>query len=201
MPWPFKNHCGLRYGALVVQQHAGKRNNGHQWLCVCDCGQKTVVAACHLVSGHTQSCGCRLVQKSRPAKTRTPEFWVWCGMKSRCKSKDSAYGGRGIKVCERWQKSFENFIADMGTRPSPKHTIERVDVNGDYEPSNCKWIPKSEQSENTTRTHWVYFQGEKMSIAKACRISGVNYWNVMYHINKSKKEPQEALERFIGKQA
>jgi hypothetical protein len=124
-----------------------------------------------------------------------PEYWAWCGMRARCKSKDPVYGGRGIKVCERWQNSFNDFIADMGSRPSKRHTIERIDVNGDYEPGNCKWIPKTDQSENTRRTHWILLRGEKMSVAKACRISGVNYWNVMYHINKAKRDPQESFDR------
>lgn len=126
---------------------------------MCDCGTHKIVQSGNLVSGHTKSCGCQkgaiISQKiGTHRKTKTPEFYSWAHMKSRCFRKTNTayenYGGRGITVCDRWvgKSGFHNFISDMGYKPSPKHSIERIDVNGNYEPQNCKWGTPSEQSRN-----------------------------------------------------
>ena len=99
--------------------------------------------------------------------TYTPEFNIWTSMKMRCENPNhhayASYGGRGIKVCERWKNSFPNFIADMGYRPSSEYSIERIKVNEGYNPDNCKWIPKREQPKNTRATKLIEYNGEKLA--------------------------------------
>jgi hypothetical protein len=163
---------GQRFGRLVaLALHSkGQRNPQRHplWLCVCDCGQQTIVIVGSLRTGNTRSCGCLQRDVSRQlAKTlirvthgqsrnrrQTAVLQCWNNMMQRCfnsKCKDfKRYGGRGIKVCERW-RSFTNFFADMGPMPDG-YSIERIDVNGDYEPVNCKWIPLGEQWKNKRST-------------------------------------------------
>lgn len=112
------------------------------------------------------------VGKGQPRTThglcRTREYTIWAGMKYRCSNPNSRifnrYGGRGIRVCERWQK-FEAFLEDMGFSPSAKHSIERSDVNGDYTPDNCRWATPAEQSRNTTRSTYLEFNGKRQTVA------------------------------------
>ena len=107
--------------------------------------------------------------------SKTREYDAWQQMKWRClkpSSKDYPnYGGRGIALCDRWH-SFEGFIADMGRRPSPNHTIERVDNDGNYEASNCRWATRSEQNSNTRRNLIVVYRGKEMTVAEAVRSAG-----------------------------
>lgn len=145
---------GQRFGRLQVVGRAGKTFSGRAvWECLCDCGRIGNVVGCALTSGNTQSCGCLGAENRRRSLTthglkKTPEYTAWRNMRARCADKeDPDYGGRGIEVCERWQ-AFENFLADMGPRPSAAHSIDRIDVNGMYEPSNCRWATAVEQSRN-----------------------------------------------------
>lgn len=143
---PRHNLTGKSFGRLTVVCLAS--TNRYGWECLCICGSKTVVITASLRNGHTRSCGCL----QREAVTKhgfkgTPTWNSWRNMRSRCRDPHhisySSYGGRGIKVCDRWN-SFENFLADMGERPTGK-SIDRIDNNGNYEPGNCMWSTPGEQ--------------------------------------------------------
>jgi hypothetical protein len=155
--------AGKRFGRLVVQERAGKDPSGKNWFwrCACDCGGLVTILASSLRQNRTRSCGC-LQKEVRGVSNKThghtsggkisSEYTAWQGLLDRCFNPNNNayayYGGRGITVCDRWQASFENFLDDIGNKPSPKHSLDRTDVNGNYEPSNCKWATKEEQMIN-----------------------------------------------------
>lgn len=144
---------GLRFGKLIVIKFFGKHTKRWSWLCRCDCGNEIVVHRDSLIAGNTKSCGCLLKETLiKHGMYKSPEFKTWIRIKSRCYDRNLPcyvnYGGRGIIVCNRWLESFNNFYEDMGNRPSSKHSIERKDNNGNYDPDNCKWATKTEQQRN-----------------------------------------------------
>lgn len=159
-----KDLTGQRFGRLVALSYIPDRRRigGPEgaWIVQCDCGTYKAVRPYLLTSGQQQSCGClrremSSVRMRTHGKTNTFEFNVWTAMRKRCRytkhPKYHLYGGRGIKVCDRWD-TFANFLADMGECPFPKGSIERLDNDKGYEPTNCIWLPKSEQSKN--RRDW-----------------------------------------------
>lgn len=151
----------------------GRKDGGRLWLCRCDCGNDHTTRAKSLVQGATRSCGClRREDVSRRKKTHgmtdSPEFTVWSSMLRRCRTPSTPgydlYGGRGIAVCERWLQ-FENFIADMGLRPKGM-TLDRIDSNGDYEPSNCRWATMKEQQNNRRNNVCLTFEGRTLTVSQ-----------------------------------
>lgn len=146
---------GIRSGRLVALEVVDRKKGG-MWLCRCDCGTTTVVVAQDIARQSTKSCGClsREVKAARLTKhgdCGSPEYRSWKGMLNRCRNPGATgfknYGGRGIKVCERWH-SYENFLADMGRKPAPKYSLDRIDCDSDYTPDNCRWATPTEQSRN-----------------------------------------------------
>jgi hypothetical protein len=157
---------GQRFSRWVALRHV----RSSRWWAKCDCGVEREVCGSALRKGRTSSCGC-LVNRSphiTPLR-RTPEYACWKSLRHRCERSShfsyADYGGRGIKVCERWRDSYENFIADMGPRPSPQHSLDRIDVNGNYEPSNCRWATSLEQMNNRRDTIRVSFAGKTQSLS------------------------------------
>lgn len=157
----FRDLEGMRFGRLLALSYEGfKVVNGkkiHMWLFKCDCGNHVVAKTIGMMSGRKRSCGCMLKDIVHKSSTthgmkKTPEYNTWRAMRSRCNNPNRPeyknYGGRGISVCEEWDKSFEAFFNDMGKKPSKNHSIDRIDNNGNYCKENCKWSTATEQSNN-----------------------------------------------------
>lgn len=159
---------------VIGPSNAQATSNDKYVRVVCSCGTEKDVLVGGLRSGRSNSCGClnREAVHARSAThglSQSPIYDVWNSMLGRCHRKGDSnfknYGARGIKVCERWH-TFENFLADMGDRPTEKHSIERSNNDGDYEPGNCRWATRKEQSRNTRRTRLFSFQGRSLTTAE-----------------------------------
>lgn len=148
---------GEKYGYLVVIERANRTENRPWWKCLCQCGKTVTLRAHDLRTGNTKSCGCLRSESARIRATKhglrkSAEYRTWCHVIDRCTNPKCGdfhyYGGRGISICQRWRQSFTNFYADMGQRPSPKHSIDRIDNDGHYEPTNCRWATMVQQASN-----------------------------------------------------
>lgn len=167
--------AGRRFNRLTIIRRSSKPNFGShsRWLAKCDCGQEVEVFGNNVKSGHTKSCGClQSENRIRHGGAYLPEYETWQSVRTRCNGKTGLrlkyYNSKGIKVCERWD-SFEYFLADMGNRPSPDHSIDRIDADGNYEPGNCRWATRAEQANNTTRNRNVTFRGITKTLSQwAC---------------------------------
>jgi hypothetical protein len=185
---------GQRFGRLTVISDVGNRHHESLWECICDCGNTTLVICNNLRRGTTKSCGCYMKERTRDVSTThgqsrvgltTLVYMCWGSMMKRCynsKHRDfKYYGGRGIKVCERWHK-FENFFEDMGNPPEGM-TLDRIDNDGDYTPENCRWATWEEQQNNRGNNHWVEFKGERKTVTQWERSLGMNkntLWRRLY---------------------
>jgi hypothetical protein len=198
---------GVKYGRLTiikeVEPHIqpnGKKRR--KFLCLCDCGNEKYFLIENLKDGGTKSCGC--YAKEHPSRKthgliRTIEYRSWCDMKNRCYninlSNYKDYGGRGIKVCDRWLESFENFLADMGHKPTHQHSIDRIDVNGNYEPSNCRWATMKEQCNNRRNNILIIHNNIKKPFSEWASDNNISY-NLLYQrINRDKMSFENAIKK------
>jgi len=174
-----------RFGRLIVLRRDTSRLGRHVfWCCLCDCGNETIVRGTDLRAGSTKSCGCLQRKRAHQAHrcthgmTGSPEYRAWLDMLNRCKNPRNRdyhhYGERGIQVCERWLK-FEAFYADIGKRPSLKHTLERTDNNAGYSPENCIWATRTQQNRNTRSNHRITYAGETRLLTGWAEIIGIAY--------------------------
>lgn len=181
-------NVGLIFSRLTVKSeyfvlmNDGKRRR--HWVCDCECGNETRVSANHAKRGSIRSCGCiRFELKGQPmirhGRRGTPEYKAWAEMLRRCyRPKCNRYythGARGIRVCERWQglNGFVNFFDDMGSRPTDRHSLDRIDNNGNYEPGNCRWATNEQQVRNSRKAHNLTFDGQTRCIEEWSQIVGI----------------------------
>ena len=186
----YHNLVGTVFGKLTILDDSLHSKTHRIAKCLCACGNETCQPLHAVVDGRVVSCGCHsrglLGERSfKHGEARrdavSVEFKTWAGMKKRCENPQatfySHYGGRGIGVCDRWQE-FSNFLSDMGKRPSPNHSLDRIDTNCNYEPENCRWATNIEQANNRRITPMVEYKGRTQSIADWARELGFRYWSL-----------------------
>lgn len=186
-----KDQTGRKFGRLtIISLHErSEKSTMHKWLCQCTCGKTVVTAIQNLRTGNTRSCGCLFTEAVVKRNTKhglmhdhKGAYRSWKDLRQRCNNPKNKsypdYGGRGISVCERWN-SFANFFADMGDRPE-KHSIDRIDVNGNYEPDNCRWATDKEQARNKRNNH-IMENGK--TLAENSEIAGIDFKVVSYRVS------------------
>lgn len=200
---------GRKFGLLTVTEARGVTGEGTTnkqflWLCRCDCGSEKIAKGSKLVHGNTKSCGClvamtnNMIRRGEPSKLRThgeasisgrsPEYVTWLSMRQRCNDPNhsgyAGYGARGIRVCDDWAHSFETFLKDMGRKPSPLHSIDRINPQLGYSAENCRWADAKMQGGNKTNSKRIVFAGGNWAIG-----------DLAAHLNV----PRSTLERRIAK--
>lgn len=203
-----ENLIGLKFGRLTVFRPARKKKNQTMWVCICDCGNKAVVAAGALKSANTKSCGCLnseivTLRNTKHSKSKTAEYRCWKSIKQRCHNENNPayknYGGRGIRVCDSWKNSFSNFLFDMGPKPNPKFDIDRIDNNLGYSPENCRWVDRKTNMKNTRNTHFVTFNGRTLSIMDWAEELNINPNTLYSRINIMKWDIEKVLSKKVNK--
>lgn len=192
---------GQRFGRLtVIYETLERANTAKLWMCQCDCGEATFVTSTRLLNAKTASCGCYAVEKTKQRFTThghryTRVYRTWGSMFGRCRNPNSAqypdYGGRGIKVCDRWL-TFENFLADMGYPPEG-HSIDRIDVDGNYCPENCRWLDDKGQQRNRRSNRRLEFNGEILPISEWAERTGIKSCTIAARINRKSMSVEQAL--------
>jgi len=183
----FRDLTGQVFGRIKVLSRAENRGKQTYWLCSCECGSEKEICAYNLTKGLTKSCGCLSAEmigdRSRVhGLTDSKEYHIWSCMKSRCHNKANRayryYGAKGVAVCDEWRDSFEQFLADMGNAPEGM-SIERIDVYGNYEPSNCKWATIEEQANNKTNNRYLTLDGVTLTAAQWGRKLGIRSHTIL----------------------
>lgn len=196
---------GQRFGRLVAVSRESRKQGAKTrsfWLCACDCGQERFVALDSLLVGDTLSCGC--LQRELAVKrgvthggSTSRVYRIWSGVVQRCSNPRCPafhnYGGRGIKMHEPWGKSFPAFAAYVGEPPGPKHSIDRINTNGNYEPGNIRWATAEEQGRNRRNTILVDLDGRTVSLKEATQTRRLPYATVYRRISRLGWAASEAL--------
>lgn len=184
----FIDRSGQVYGRWTVASYSHSNDIGRVWLCRCECGVERPVLWASLKSGVSKSCGCaKEIFVRTHGLSKTKPYRVWKSMIERCENPNSNvykdYGGRGITVCPAWRNAYAEFLKDMGARPSAKHSIDRKDNNGNYEPGNCHWGTQVEQGRNRRTNHNLTFRGATKPMSEWAESIGINYSTLRNRIN------------------
>lgn len=198
----FRDLTGQKFGRWTVLNHAGKKYAEQFWLCQCDCGTKRILIGGTLKKGSSKSCGCYSKEQStKHGMEQTKTYTTWAQMKARCRNKNHKeyprYGGRGIQVCERWD-DFRNFYADMGDKPDGM-SIDRINNDGNYEPSNCRWVAQTEQIRNRRVSPKFIWDGENKSLAEIAALHNLP-WRRVYERIRAGWELSKALQPVAPRQ-
>lgn len=183
---------GQTYGPIKVIKFDKLINNRSYWVCQCKCGNVRSIDKGNIKRfKRIQQNGCychRKDTKCSHAAAKTKEYYAWLHMRSRCYNENDKrfqnYGKRGIKVCDSWLKSFRNFLKDVGFAPTKKHSIDRINNDGDYEPSNCRWATKAEQMNNTSRSSYYTYLGKTQTLADWSREIGLHHSTILLRLKK-----------------
>lgn len=202
---PFNDLSGKRFGKLTAIKIAGMtQNRKTMWLCKCDCGNLCKVIRGHLLNGHTKSCGCIKTEKAKVmftkhGKCNSKLYHVWASMKQRCcdsgcKSYKN-YGGRGIKLCKEWLdfQTFYDWAMLTGYRNGL--TIDRIDNNGNYEPSNCRWVTVKVQNENKRSNIFITYKNQTKTLNEWSEDIGIPYKTLWNRVQTLRWNVYEALEK------
>lgn len=203
---------GERFGRLIVVEECGRDKQGAvKWRCRCDCGNETIVCGYSLRRRNVQSCGCFQSECSRNRHTTHGGFYTtlyrkWSGMKRRCYYTRGAsyrlYGERGITVCDEWKDNFEAFKEwAMANGYCDDLTLDRIDVNGNYCPENCRWITPKEQQNNKRNNYYLTLNGETHTLAEWCEITGLTRATIRGRLEKCKWSVEDALTKPVQKRS
>jgi len=202
---------GQKFGRLTAIKREGSNSDGKAlWLCKCDCGNKVIVVGKSIRNGHTKSCGCLSVDRTRSmgksnlkhGDSKSRLYNVWRGILKRCNNPNNHayenYGGRGIKICEQWEHSYEKFMKwSFENGYEEGLSIDRIDNDGNYEPSNCRWVTASEQSRNKRDNVLITYKGKTYCMTDWAKIIGINVDTLWRRINEYGFSAKEAV--VIGK--
>lgn len=184
---PLNNLQGFQFGSLTVLQLGNSHGNGAVWLCQCKCGNQKEICASDMVQGKIKSCGCEHIKRIAKASTthgmkNTRTYSIWCAMRSRCNRINQDYSCRGITYDERWD-SFENFYLDMGEVPEGM-SIDRIDPNGNYEKSNCRWATQEQQANNKRSSVFIEYNGKKQTVSQWAKELNMNHHTLRGRLKK-----------------
>lgn len=199
---------GKKFGRLfVIDEGTILPNRNRLYKCRCDCGKETPVNGTNLRLGITKSCGCLRVELARKRKNnlkhgmrKSSEYQIWINMRRRCNDEKNEsypdYGGRGIRVCDEWNSSFEAFYRDVGKRPSKDHTLDRINSNGNYCPGNCRWATWETQANNRRNNRPIFVAGKRYgSVYQLARAFDIPIGTLKDRIFKWKMSPEEAVNK------
>jgi hypothetical protein len=200
----FIDITGQSFNKLKVIKRVENNNYGNaQWLCKCLCGEEKVFQGTHLRSGKPQSCGCSAIKSMAQKNTkhgmsRSKGYKAYRAVLQRCNNPKSKaykyYGGRGIKICDRWLESFENFWEDMGEEHRDTLTLDRINNNGNYEPSNCRWATRKMQQNNRRANFFITYKDETLTIAEWADKLNIGFGTLAHRIKYAQWPIAKALE-------
>lgn len=178
---------GETFHLLTVVNGPVSDRHGRAWICKCDCGVDRLVTESKLKSGHTKSCGCLqrkqlVARQTKHGRYYEDEFRAWSNMKKRCSDPRFARWYGGVSVCDRWLASYDDFLSDVGRRPSPKHSLDRIDPKGNYEPGNTRWVLHNVQTRNT-RNHCT----NKTGVRGVSWSASKNKWRAAIYVDNKQK--------------